>query len=111
MIWYCRRALHSALYNWLDKAIGVQRFFSAKQRDYRPCCPPLSIRQYAERRARAAKRRCLPKISDLKREDFFVFRVEERSNAGVLRVMRQTKRGNIPFQEPLYPDCFFYSII
>ncbi len=36
-------------------------------------------------------------------------KVEERSNTVVLQVMRQTKRGNILFQESLYPDCFVYS--
>ena len=82
--------------------------FSAEQRHYRLCCPPLSIRQYTSVGRRAAKKRCLPKIFDLKREDFFVLEVEEHSNTVVLQVMRQTKRGNIPFQEPLYSDCFVY---
>ena len=76
--------------------------FSAKQRDYWLCCPQLVGQP-------AAKKRCLPKISDRKREDFFVLEVEERSNTGVLQVMRQTKRGNIPFQEPLYSACFVYA--
>ena len=85
--------------------------FSAKRRHYRLCCPPLRIPRYASVGRRAAKRRRLPKIFDLKREDFFVLKVKERSNTAVLQVMRQTKRENIPFQELLYPDCFVYTIL
>jgi len=55
---------------------------------------------------RAAKKRCLLKIFDLKREDFFVLEGEERRNTEVFQVMRQTKRKNIPFQELFYLDCF-----
>ena len=61
-------------------------------------------------RRRTVKRRCLPKIFDLKQEDFFVLKVEERSNTAVLQVMRQTKRENILFQESLYSDYFVYII-
>ena len=55
---------------------------------------------------RAAHPRGLPKIFDRKREDFFVWKVEERSHTGVWQGMRQTKRGNIPFQERCCPNRF-----
>ena len=81
----------------LDKAIRVQRFFRligvlsgfvALRSQYDGI--PRSGR-------RAAKAHRLPKIFDLKREDFFVLEVEERRNTTVFQVMRQTKRENTPF--------------
>ena len=55
---------------------------------------------------RAAHPRGWPKIFDLKREDFFVWKVEERRHTGVWQGMRQTKRENIPFQERCCPNRF-----
>ena len=90
----------------LDKANGVQWFFRLNSVLIGFVALRSEYASILRSGRRAAKKRCLPKIFDLKREDFFVLEVEERSNTVVLRVMRQTKRGNIPFQEPSYPDCF-----
>ena len=97
------------VYYSIDKANGVQRFFRLNSVLIGFVALRSEYTSILRSGRRAAKKRCLPKIFDLKREDFFVLEVEERSNTAVLRVMRQTKRGNIPFQEPLYPDCFVYS--
>ena len=92
----------------LDKAIGVQWFFRLNSVLIGFVALRSEYASILRSGRRAAKKRCLPKIFDLKREDFFVLEVEERSNTTVLRVMRQTKRRNIPFQEPSYPDRFVY---
>ena len=93
----------------VDKAIRVERFFRLNSVLISFVALRSEYASILRSGRRAAKKRCLPKIFDLKREDFFVLEVEERSNTVVLRVMRQTKRGNIPFQELLYPDCFVYT--
>ena len=81
----------------LDKTIRVQRFFRlngvlsgfvALRSQYDSI--PRSGR-------RPAKARRLPKIFDLKREDFSGLEAEERRNTTVFQVMRQTKRENTPF--------------
>ena len=63
---------------YLDKANGVQRLF----RQNSVLIGFVALRsEYASilrSGRRAAKKRCLPKIFDLKREDFFVLEVEER---------------------------------
>ena len=69
----------------VDKAIRVERFFRLNS----VLIGFVALRsEYASilRSGRhAAKKRCWPKIFDLKREDFFVLEVEERRNTAVLQ--------------------------
>ena len=64
----------------LDKAIGVERFFRLNSVLIGFVALRSEYASILRSGRRAAKKRCLPKIFDLKREDFFVLEVEERSN-------------------------------
>ncbi len=100
---------YSVSLDW-TKQSGVQRFFRLNSVLIGFVALRSAYASMLRSGCRAAKKRCLPKIFDLKREDFPVLEVEERSNTAVLQVMRQTKRRNTPFQELLYPDCFVYLL-
>ena len=77
--------------------------FSSKQRCHRLCCPPLAIRQYSSVGRRAAEERCLPKIFDLKREDFSVLEVEERRHTLCISSDETNKTGKYSVSETVVP--------
>ncbi len=89
-----------------DKAIRAPSFF----RQDRAAIGIVTLRspcvKHASVGCRAAHLRDWPKSFDRKREDFFVWKVEERRHTGVWQGMRQTKRENIPFQERCCPNRF-----
>ncbi len=89
-----------------DKALRAPSFF----RQDRAAIGIVTLRspcvKHASVGCRAAHLRGFPKIFDRKREDFFVWKVEERRHTSVWQGMRQTKRRNIPFQERCCPNRF-----
>ena len=89
-----------------DKAIRAPSFFRQDRAAIGIVTLHLPCVKHASVVCRAAHPRGLPKIFDRKREDFFVWKVEERSHTGVWQGMRQTKRGNIAFQERCCPNRF-----
>ena len=89
-----------------DKAIRAPSFFRQDRAAIGIVTLRLPYVKHASVGCRAAHPRGLPKIFDRKREDFFVWKVEERSHTGVWQGMRQTKRGNIPFRERCCPNRF-----
>ena len=79
------RAEKYGLNIWMvDKAIGVQWSFRLNSVLIGFVALRSEYASILRSGRRAAKKRCLPKIFDLKREDFFVLEVEERSNTVVL---------------------------
>ena len=89
-----------------DKAIRAPSFFRQDRAAIGIVTLRLPCVKHASVGCRAAHPRGLPKIFDRKREDFFVWKVEERRHTGVWQGMRQTKRENIPFQERCCPNRF-----